>query len=51
MTAGPRQENYDAAIAAPGWIMTAYVVNAAGAVILPAVEAALIMNRRRKNMQ
>lgn len=42
------QKNYDAAMAAPGWIMTTYIVDVIGIVVLLAVEAVLIMNYRKK---
>lgn len=42
------QENYDAAMATPGWIMTTYIVDAIGIVVLLAVEVVLIMNYRKK---
>ena len=45
------QENYDAAMATPGWIMTTYIVDAVGVVILLAVEVVLIKNYRKKNKQ
>ena len=43
------QENYEAAIATPGWIKTTYIVDAIGIVVLLAAEAVLIISGRKKS--